>query len=149
MIIAKGDVFMNVLYKTTAVSTGGRDGKVIVENSPLEFEMALPTELGGTKKAGANPEQLFAAGYCACFGSALQHVVRAKKLHIPTPSIRTTVGIGKNDVDGFALTVEIIATISGIDQDLADAVVKEAHNVCPYSNATRGNIQVNVIAKIK
>ena len=140
---------MNVLYKTTAVSTGGRDGKVIVENSPLEFEMALPAELGGTKKTGVNPEQLFSAGYCACFGSALQHVIRAKKLHIATPSVETTVGIDKNDVGGFALTVEIVATLSGIDQDLADAVVKEAHNVCPYSNATRGNIEISVIAKLK
>lgn len=140
---------MNVIYKTTAVSTGGRDGKVSVENSSLEFEMALPVEMGGTKKSGVNPEQLFAAGYSACFGSALQHVVRAQKLHIPTPTVQTTVGIGKNDVGGFSLTVDIIATISGIDQKLADAVVKEAHNVCPYSNATKGNIEVSVIAKIK
>lgn len=140
---------MNILYKTTAVSTGGRDGKVIVEKSPLEFEMALPKELGGTKEAGANPEQLFAAGYSACFGSALQHVIRARKLHIPTPSIQTTVSIGSNDAGGFSLSVEIVATLSKIDQILADDVVKEAHTVCPYSNATRGNIEVSVIAKIK
>lgn len=140
---------MNILYKTTAVSTGGRDGKVIVNNSELEFDMALPTELGGTKKTGVNPEQLFAAGYSACFGSALQHVVRARKLHIPTPSIQTTVGIGSNDLGGFTLSVEIIATLSGIDQVLADEVVKEAHTVCPYSNATKGNIEVSVTAKIK
>ena len=140
---------MNIIYKTTAVSTGGRDGKVIVENSPLEFEMALPAELGGKKKFGANPEQLFAAGYSACFGSALQHVIRSKKLSIPAPTVQISVGIGKNDVGGFALTVEIIATLSGIDQESADSIVKEAHNVCPYSNATRGNIEVSIIAKIK
>lgn len=140
---------MNVLYRTTAVSTGGRDGKVIVENSPLEFEMALPTELGGTKKTGVNPEQLFAAGYSACFGSALQHVVRIRKLHIPTPNVKATVGIDKNDAGGFTLTVEIVATLFGIDQVSADDLVKEAHVVCPYSNATRGNIEVSVIAKIK
>ena len=140
---------MNIIYKTTAVSTGGRDGKVIVENSPLEFEMALPAELGGKKKFGANPEQLFAAGYSACFGSALQHVIRAKKLSILAPTVQISVGIGKNDVGGFALTVEIIATLSGIDQESADSIVKEAHNVCPYSNATRGNIEVSIIAKIK
>ena len=140
---------MNVLYRTTAVSTGGRDGKVIVENSPLEFEMALPTELGGTKKTGVNPEQLFAAGYSACFRSALQHVVRIRKLHIPTPNVKATVGIDKNDAGGFTLTVEIVATLFGIDQVSADDLVKEAHVVCPYSNATRGNIEVSVIAKIK
>lgn len=139
---------MDILYKTTAISTRGRDGKVVVENSPLEFEMAPPAELGG-KKPGVNPEQLFAAGYSACFGSALQHVIREKKLPIPTPSVQVTVGIGKNDVGGFALTVEIVATLSGIEQDLADSVVKEAHNVCPYSNATRGNIEVTVTAIIK
>ena len=140
---------MDILYKTTAVSTGGRDGKVVVEDSTLEFDMALPTEIGGTKKSGSNPEQLFAAAYSACFGSALQHVVRSQKLHIATPKVQATVGIGKSDVGGFALTVDIVATISGVAQDLADVLVKEAHNVCPYSNATRGNIEVNVIAKIK
>ena len=140
---------MDIIYKTTAVSTGGRDGKVIVENSPLEFEMALPAELGGKKKFGANPEQLFAAGYSACFGSALQHVIRSKKLSIPAPTVKISVGIGKNDVGGFALTVEIIATLLGIDQESADLVIKEAHTVCPYSNATRGNIEVSIIAKIK
>ena len=140
---------MNIIYKTNAVSTGGRDGKVVVENSPLEFEMALPKELGGTKIAGVNPEQLFAAGYSACFGSALQHVIRSKKMSIPTPTVQTTVGIGKNDEDGFSLEVEIVATFSRIDQETADAVVKEAHTVCPYSNATKGNIEVSISAKIK
>ena len=140
---------MDILYKATAVSTGGRDGRVVVENSPLEFDMTLPTELGGTKKAATDPEQLFAACYSACFGSALQHVVRERKLHIPTPTVQATVGIGKNDAGGFTLTVEIIATLSKIDQDLADTVVKEAHNVCPYSNATRGNIEVSIVAKVK
>ena len=139
---------MDVIYKTSAVSTGGRDGKVNVENSPLEFEMALPAELGGAKKVGANPEQLFAAGYSACFGSALQHVIRSKKLSIPAPMVQTTVGIGKNDVGGFKLAVQIVATISGVDQESADAIAKEAHLVCPYSNATRGNIDVSVTAKI-
>ena len=139
---------MDIIYQTSAVSTGGRDGKVNVENSPLEFEMALPAELGGAKKVGANPEQLFAAGYSACFGSALQHVIRSKKLSIPAPMVQVSVGIGKNDVGGFKLAVQIVATISGVDQESADAIAKEAHLVCPYSNATRGNIDVSVTAKI-
>ena len=140
---------MKIIYETTAISTGGRDGKVSVENSPLEFEMALPAELGGTKKIGANPEQLFAAGYAACFGSAMQHVLRAKKMDVQVPIIHTKVGIGKNDADGFSLAVDIIAVFKDIDQAVAEALVKEAHQVCPYSNATRGNIDVKVSAKVE
>lgn len=142
---------MNIMYKTTAVSTKGRSGKVVVENSPLEFSMTAPVEMGGAPEAqknGVNPEQLFAAGYAACFGSALQHVIREKKLPIPTPGVEVTVGIGKNEKDGFELAVDIVALISGLDQAAADAVVNEAHYVCPYSNATRGNIEVKVSAKV-
>jgi peroxiredoxin, Ohr subfamily len=140
---------VKILYNTTAISTGGRDGKVVVENSPLEFEMALPAELGGAKKNGANPEQLFAAGYAACFGSALQHVLRAKKMSIQIPSIHLTVGIGRNDDNGFSLAVNIVAVFKDIGQDTAEELVNEAHQVCPYSNATRGNIDVTVLAKVE
>lgn len=139
---------MKILYETTAVSTGGRDGRVEVENSPLAFDMALPAELGGAKKSGANPEQLFAAGYSACFGSAMQHVFREKKLSIPVPEIRVKVGIGRNNAGGFSLAVNITAVFKDIDLETAEALVKEAHQVCPYSNATRGNIDVTVSAKI-
>jgi osmotically inducible protein OsmC len=139
---------MDIMYKTKAVSTKGRSGKVVVENSTLEFEMAPPVEMGGLKNGGVNPEKLFAAGYAACFGSALQHVIREKKLPIPTPTVEITVGIGKNDAGGFELTASITALISGVAQAEADNLVQEAHYVCPYSNATRGNIQVNVSAKV-
>lgn len=139
---------MEIMYKTKAVSTKGRSGKVVVENSTLEFEMSAPVEMGGQQKSGVNPEQLFAAGYAACFGSALQHVIREKKIPIPTPSVEVTVGIGKNETGGFELAVDITALISGVDQTEANNIVQEAHYVCPYSNATRGNIQVNVSAKI-
>jgi len=139
---------MDIMYSTSAVSTGGRDGKVIVENSPLEFDMALPKELGGAKEAGANPEQLFAAGYSACFGSALQHVIRARKLTIGVPIVKITVGIGRNEAGGFSLKADIVTTFTGIDQELADSVLKEAHIVCPYSNATKGNMEVSLVAKI-
>jgi osmotically inducible protein OsmC len=140
---------MKIIYKTSAISIGGRDGKVIVENSPLEFEMALPAELGGAKKSGANPEQLFAAGYSACFGSAMQHVIRAKKLSVQVPTIQLTVGIGDNGAGGFALAVDIVAVFKDVDIATAQELVKEAHQVCPYSNATRGNIEVNVSAKVE
>ncbi|MGI6084201.1 MAG: organic hydroperoxide resistance protein [Acetivibrionales bacterium] len=143
---------MDVMYKTTAISSRGRSGKVVVENSSLEFDMAAPVEMGGTADTQmnrVNPEQLFAAGYAACFGSALQHVIREKKLPIQTPSVQATVSIGKNESGGFELAVEIVALISGLDQAAANGVVNEAHYVCPYSNATRGNIDVIVSAKIK
>jgi lipoyl-dependent peroxiredoxin len=136
-------------YKTTAVSKGGRNGMVIVENSALQFDMASPAEMGGTGKTGTNPEQLFAAGYSACFGSALQHAVRVRKLPIPAPMVQATVGIGRNESGGYSLAVDIVATITGVDQALADAIVQEAHAICPYSNATRGNIEVTVTAKIQ
>lgn len=138
---------MKILYKTSAVSNGGRDGQVVVENSPLAFDMALPAELGGTKKGGVNPEQLFAAGYSACFGSAMQHVLRERKLSVKVPTINLTVGIGKNDAGGFTLAVDIIVTFQGVDKATADDLVKEAHQVCPYSNATKGNIEVTLTAK--
>ncbi len=137
---------MKALYTTTAFSTGGRGGKVTVENSPLEFEMSPPAEMGGTK-SGVNPEQLFAAGYAACFGSALQHVVRVKKLHIPAPDVRLTVGIDRNESGGYYLSAEIVAIIKGVDQNAADDLAREAHTVCPYSKATMGNIEVSVSAE--
>ncbi len=139
---------MNIQYKTSVTSTGGRDGKVAVENSNLEFDMALPAEMGGSKKSGVNPEQLFAAGYSACFGSAVQHFLRTKKMPIKVPTIRVTVGIGKNEAGLNMLAVDIVATFTDIDQETADALVQEAHQICPYSNATRGNIDVTVSAKV-
>ena len=136
---------MKALYTTTAQSTGGRSGKVTVNGSPLEFAMSPPAEMGGTK-AGVNPEQLFAAGYAACFGSALQHVVRVRKLHIPVPSVRLTVGIDQDESGGYFLSAEIVGILKGVDQRMAEELVKEAHTVCPYSKATMGNINVTLSA---
>jgi len=135
---------MKILYETKAVSTGGRDGKVQVENSPLTFQMALPTELGGSGKEGANPEQLFAAGYSACFGSALQLVAGKMKLAIKSATVSANISIGSDETGGFALAANLVITLLGIDQATADALVKEAHEVCPYSKATRGNIVVTL-----
>ena len=139
---------MNALYTTTAVSTGGRSGKVSVNGTDLAYEMSPPAEMGGTKP-GVNPEQLFAAGYASCFGSALQHVVRTRKLHIPTPSIRLTVGIDQDESGGYYLSADIVGLIKGVDQALAEELVKEAHTVCPYSKATMGNIKVTLSAIVE
>ncbi len=140
---------MNIAYKTTALSTGGRDGQVKVENSPLSFEMALPKEMGGGKPAGVNPEQLFAAGYAACFGSALQHVIRVRKLKIAAPDVQVTVGIGRNENGRYELTADITAIFTGVELTEAQDITNEAHTVCPYSNATRGNIEVTVSAQVR
>lgn len=140
---------MKISYSTTALSTGGRDGQVKVQGSPLSFEMALPPEMGGTKPEGVNPEQLFAAGYSACFGSAVHHVLRLRKLSLDPPDVQVTVGIGRNDAGGFQLAADIVVTLAGVDLQTAADIVKEAHTVCPYSNATRGNIEINVTAQVK
>lgn len=137
---------MNIVYKANAVGVGGRDGIVHVDNTPIHFEMAKPAEMGGKKGYGFNPEQLFAAGYAACFGSALQHVLGVRKLNLPVPEVHVTAGIGDDD-GGFKLAVDILAVFKGVEQDAADKLVAEAHQICPYSKATRGNIEVNVSAK--
>jgi lipoyl-dependent peroxiredoxin len=140
---------LKILYQAKAISSGGRDGQVRIDNSPLEFEMAVPGELGGSGKTGANPEQLFAAGYAACFESAMLHVARRRNLVLQSTSVTVEVGIGPNDKGGFLLNASITATVLGIDQATADQLVQEAHQVCPYSNATRGNIEVKVSARIE
>ena len=140
---------MKTLYTATAVSAGGRDGHVRVPDSPLDFEMALPKEMGGAKGEGVNPEQLFAAGYSACFGSALQHVLRVRRINIAPPDVHVTVGIGQDGTGGYYLTADILAVLTGVTRDTAEELVNEAHQVCPYSKATRGNIEVNVAAKVE
>ena len=141
---------MQLQYQTTALSEGGRAGTVNVENSSLHFDMAPPVEMGGSaQKTGVNPEQLFAAGYAACFGSAMQHVVRTRKLHVPNPDVQITVGIGRDETGNFKLSAAIVATIKGVDQALADELIAEAHTVCPYSRATSGNIEVTLEARVQ
>jgi Ohr subfamily peroxiredoxin len=136
------------LYEAKAAAVGGRDGQVTVDGSPVRFEMALPPELGGKKPVGFNPEQLFAAGYSACFGSAVEHVLKLKRLSIAPPEVRVNVGIGRNDAGGFALAARIEVVFTGVDQATADEIAAQAHLVCPYSNATRGNVDVQVTAKV-
>jgi osmotically inducible protein OsmC len=140
---------MKVAYQTTAYSTGGRNGHVRVEGTPIDFEMALPAEMGGGNKPGVNPEQLFAAGYSACFGSALQHVIRVRKLSLPAPDVQATAGIGQDDEGNYELRVDIIAVVDTDDAALAESIAQEAHTVCPYSRATRGNITVTVTGRAK
>ncbi len=136
---------MEVGYQTTAYSTGGRSGKVSVDDGALNFDMVPP----GDAKPGTNPEQLFAAAYAACFGGAMHHVVRVHKLHVPAPDVQVTIGLGRNAAGNNQLEAHIVAIIQGVDQATADGLAQEAHAICPYSHATRGNIDVHVSAKVK
>lgn len=134
---------MDALYTTEALATGaGRDGRVVVPNGNLEFDLAVPKEMGGSGE-GNNPEQLFAAGYAACFHSALQMVARMKKADLGESSVGAKVSIGKEG-EGFGLAVALEVVIPNLPHDEAQALADAAHQVCPYSNATRGNIEVTV-----
>jgi lipoyl-dependent peroxiredoxin len=132
-----------VLYQAHAKATGGRDGRATTSDGLLDVKLAPPKELGGAGGA-TNPEQLFAAGYSACFLGALKHVASGQKLTIPADaSIASTVGIGPIPA-GFGIEVQMQVSLPGMDRELAQSLVDKAHQVCPYSNATRGNIEVAI-----
>jgi osmotically inducible protein OsmC len=134
---------MDVLYTAEALSTGqGRNGHVAA-GPYLDLEVAVPKEMGGSGN-GTNPEQLFAAGYAACFHSALQGVARSHKVKIEDSSVGGRVQIGPNGQGGYQLAVLLEVILPGVEHDLAQQLADEAHQVCPYSNATRGNIEVTV-----
>ena len=135
---------IEALYTAHATATGGRNGKVNSSDGVLELEVRTPKEMGGSGGAYSNPEQLFAAGYAACFDSALSHVIRAEKVKTGTTTVTAHVGIGKNDTGGFGLVITLEANIPGVEQSVADDLVAKAHQVCPYSNATRGNVEVTL-----
>ncbi|CAB3791891.1 Organic hydroperoxide resistance protein OhrB [Paraburkholderia caffeinitolerans] len=133
-----------VLYTAEATATGGRDGRAVVPASNLEFKLTTPRELGGAGGDGANPEQLFAAGYSACFIGAMKFVAARDKIAIPADaSITGRVGIGAIP-NGFGIEVELRISLPGMDRAAAQALVEKAHIVCPYSNATRNNIDVTL-----
>jgi osmotically inducible protein OsmC len=134
---------MSTLYKTKAIAVGGRNGHVHTEDNLLSTRLALPKSMGG-KEDATNPEQLFAAGYAACFGNAVLHVARQQKIALKDADVEidAEVGILARAEGGFKLEVSLAAVLSGVDQATAEKLVHTAHQVCPYSNATRGNIDV-------
>lgn len=135
---------MNTLYTAEALATGGgRNGHVTTSDARLDLDLAVPTEMGGSGQ-GANPEQLFAAGYAACFHSALQSVAREAKVSISDSSVGARVSIGALDAGGFGLEVTLEVVLPGLPADQAQELADKAHMVCPYSNATRGNIDVRL-----
>jgi Ohr subfamily peroxiredoxin len=135
---------VSVLYTASALSTGdGRNGHVRSSDGVLDLDLATPTEMGGPGGA-TNPEQMFAAGYAACFHSALKGVARREKVTLTESSVTADVGIGPRDEGGFGLTVALHVEVGGLDQAEADKLVAAAHQMCPYSNATRGNVDVAI-----
>jgi osmotically inducible protein OsmC len=129
-------------YRTKATAQGGRNGKATLDGSGVWFAMQLPKEFGGSGE-GSNPEQLFALGYAACFNSALLFVAGQKKIDVSKASVSADVGITRGD-DGFGLDVALEVKIPGVSESDAKALVEAAHQVCPYSKATRGNIPVTL-----
>ncbi|CAG9179008.1 organic hydroperoxide resistance protein [Cupriavidus respiraculi] len=133
-----------VLYRAQAQATGGRDGRAVSSDNVLDVKLATPKELGGAGGAGTNPEQLFAAGYSACFLGALKYVAGREKVALPADTTVTgNVGIGQIPT-GFGIEVDLQISIPGVEREVAQGLVDKAHIVCPYSNATRGNIDVRL-----
>jgi len=131
------------LYTATVTAIGGRDGKVTSEDKTFEHGLAVPKGLGGPGGAGTNPEQLFAAGYAACFGSAIGHIARAQKIETGPVEVTAKVSIGPTH-GVFGLAVSLTVHLPNLPREQTEALVKAAHEVCPYSNATRGNIAVDL-----
>jgi lipoyl-dependent peroxiredoxin len=136
---------VDVKYRTSATATGGRDGQATTADGSLNIKLALPKELGGAGDPGNNPEQLFAAGYAACFIGAMKAVAPAQKLRVPNDAaVTATVGIGPRSEGGFGITADLAISLPGLDRADAKRLIDAAHQVCPYSNATRGNVDVGL-----
>jgi osmotically inducible protein OsmC len=133
-----------ILYRAHAQATGGRDGRALVPEGNLDLKLTTPKALGGAGGEGTNPEQLFAAGYSACFIGAMKFVAARDKIALPADlSIDGSVGIGAIP-NGFGIEVDLKISLPGMAREVAEALVAKAHIVCPYSNATRGNIDVRL-----
>jgi len=136
---------MKPFYTASVTSVGGRTGHVESSDGALKLDLTRPPK-DGTPAKLTNPEQLFAAGYAACFASAMDHVARQQNLDLGQVTIVNRVGIGPNDTGGFEIAVDMDITVPNLDQAAAEKIVAEGHQICPYSNATRGNIPVNLTA---
>ncbi|OBX79977.1 organic hydroperoxide resistance protein [Moraxella atlantae] len=133
---------MKIFYKTSATATGGRDGHTQIDDGSIGFDLVGFQNDGG--KVGTNPEQLFAMGYAACFDSAVNHVAPTLGLKPTKSSTSVAVGIGQTAGGAFGLDIDITITVEGLSVDDAKRLIEKAHEVCPYSNATRGNVEVRL-----
>ena len=136
---------VNVLYRTSARATGGRDGHSATLDGAVDVKLATPKELGGGGGSGVNPEQLFATGYAACFLGAMKFVASQGGPKVPADTaVTTTVGIGPRSEGGFGLDIALEISLPGLARPEAETLVEKAHQVCPYSNATRNNVAVRL-----
>ena len=135
-----------VLYTAVVTATAGRDGRVRSDDGALDVRLAAPTAPGGRgdDTQGTNPEQLFAAGYAACFGSAIEGTARRRRIAIGTVDVLARVGIGSIGGGAYGLTVELTATVPDVDRETAELLLREADRICPYSNALRGTVPVTL-----
>lgn len=139
---------VKVLYRTSATATGGRDGRTALDDGSLSLKLTVPKELGGPGGEGHNPEQLFAAGYAACFLGAMKYVAsQGGAVKVPADAkVTAAVGIGPRSEGGFGLEVELRISLPGVERAAAQALAEKAHNeICPYSHATRNNLSVRLI----
>ena len=138
---------VDILYTAQATARGGREGEVVSDDGVIDLTLTMPKELGGPGGDHTNPEQLFAAGYAACFLGAMKFVASQNKDGAQVPhdaAVQSMVGIGPRSEGGFGLDIELKVTLPGVPHEQAEALVEKAHQVCPYSNATRGNIDVQL-----
>lgn len=133
----------NILHSAQAKSIGGRDGRIESTDNALTLELTMPRALGGRAREGAtNPEQLFAAGYAACFGNAITHIARQAKVNVSELTVDAQVDLAQNEESLFTLVVALRTNLPGASQEQAEEIVAKAHHICPYSRATQGNIVV-------
>ncbi len=136
---------VNVIYKTQATATGGRDGAAKSDDGSVDVKLVIPKELGGPGGVGANPEKLFAAGYSACFLGAMKAVSGQVGVKVPADAtVTATIGFGPRSEGGYGITADLAVSLPGVDHEAGERLVQAAHQVCPYSNATRGNVDVGL-----
>jgi osmotically inducible protein OsmC len=140
----------NILYSTKVAATGGRNGSIRSDDGLLDLRLALPRSLGG-KGDATNPEQLFGGGYAACFENALLRVSREARHHFADDDVEVVaeIGLSRNDSGGFVLSAALAVTIAGVDQETAGQLVQGAHAICPYSNAIKGNVDVQIAVSVR
>ncbi len=136
---------VNVIYKTSATATGGRDGRARTEDGTVDVNLVVPKEMGGPGGEGANPEKLFAAGYSACFLGAMKAVSGKEGVKVPADAtVTATIGFGPRSEGGYGITADLAIDLPGVDRADAERLMHAAHEVCPYSNATRNNVDVGL-----
>jgi Ohr subfamily peroxiredoxin len=134
-----------ILYTATATAHGGREGHIRSSDGVLDLDLRIPKEMGGPGGAATNPEQLFAAGYAACFEGAVRFVARQRKIELKDAGVTAHVGIGPREPTGFGIAVQLDVSLPGIDRTVAQELADTAHrDICPYSHATRGNVEVKI-----